>query len=153
MEITPIWEFFIKKINLKIIHLPNIEIEPKGSSKELYLLSLAHFHLNKPLSSAKLCASPFWYSNRPWTCPNLIYKVACCVHLSVCMWPLDAEKSDSVHREKWREKDKTTVGGRAFGILYLRPVEVLKPRSWEPNAVTRQQQKKRVVAPKIRFSG
>jgi hypothetical protein len=59
MEITPIWEFFNKKINLKIIHLPNIEIEPKGSSKELYLLSLAHFHLNKPLSSAKLCASPF----------------------------------------------------------------------------------------------
>jgi hypothetical protein len=28
-------------------------------------------------------------------------------------------------REKWREKDKTTVGWRAF--------EVLKPRSWEPN--------------------
>jgi len=28
-------------------------------------------------------------------------------------------------REKWREKDKTTVGWRAF--------EVLKPWSWEPN--------------------
>jgi hypothetical protein len=30
-------------------------------------------------------------------------------------------------REKWREKDKTTVGWRAF--------EVLKPRSWEWNPV------------------
>ncbi len=31
-------------------------------------------------------------------------------------------------REKWREKDKTTVGWRAF--------EVLKPRSWEPGPET-----------------
>jgi hypothetical protein len=35
------------------------------------------------------------------------------------------KKSDDGHREKWQEKDKTTVGWRAF--------EVLKPRSWEPN--------------------
>jgi hypothetical protein len=48
------------------------------------------------------------------------------VHVCVCLWPLDAEKSDGGRREKWREKDKTTVGWRAF--------EVLKPRSWEPNA-------------------
>jgi len=31
-------------------------------------------------------------------------------------------------REKWREKDKTTVGWRAF--------EVLKPRSWDPGPET-----------------
>ncbi len=42
-------------------------------------------------------------------------KVATCVRLSVT----------TGRREKWREKDKTTVGWRAF--------EVLKPRSWEPN--------------------
>ncbi len=79
-----------------------------------------------------------------------------CVHACVCLWPLDAEKSDGKkksddgHREKWREKDKTTVGWRAFEVLrarswnlalrawnpgpesqVLKPrVEVLKPRSW-----------------------
>ncbi len=46
-----------------------------------------------------------------------------------------AERSPSVRlwvttgrREKWREKDKTTVGWRAF--------EVLKPRSWDPGPET-----------------
>jgi hypothetical protein len=39
--------------------------------------------------------------------------------LTVCLWPLDVEKSDGVRREKWREKDKTTVGWRAFDVLYL----------------------------------
>ncbi len=34
-------------------------------------------------------------------------------------------KGDGGRREKWREKDKTTLGWKAF--------EVLKPRSWEPN--------------------
>jgi len=56
--------------------------------------------------------------------------------LSPCvrLWPLDAEKSDGKkksdggRREKWWEKDKTTVGWRAF--------EVLKPRSWEPGPET-----------------
>jgi len=49
------------------------------------------------------------------------------VRASVRLWPLDAEKSDGGRREKWREKDKTTVGWRAF--------EVVKPRSWEWNPV------------------
>jgi hypothetical protein len=46
-----------------------------------------------------------------------LWKVAkpACVRLSVT----------TRRREKWREKDKTTVGWRAF--------EVMKPRSWEPN--------------------
>jgi hypothetical protein len=60
-------------------------------------------------------------------------KVGASVRLSVCdHWTqrkvtLDAEKSDGKkksdagRREKWREKNKTTVGWRAF--------EVLKPRS------------------------
>ncbi len=47
---------------------------------------------------------------------------------SVCLWPLDAKKNDNGRREKWREKDKMTVGWRAF--------EVLKPRSWEPGPET-----------------
>jgi hypothetical protein len=46
----------------------------------------------------------------------------------VGLWPLDAEKSDGGRREKSREKDKTTVGWRAF--------EVLKPRSWYPGPET-----------------
>jgi hypothetical protein len=59
---------------------------------------------------------------------NLIYKFTTSVRASVRLWPLDAEKSDGGRREKWREKDKTTVGWRAF--------EVLKPRSWEPGPET-----------------
>ncbi len=46
----------------------------------------------------------------------------------VRLWPLDAEKSDGGRKEKWQEKDKTTVGWRAF--------EVLKPRSWDPGPET-----------------
>ncbi len=66
------------------------------------------------------------------------------------------KKSDDGHREKWREKDKTTVGWRAFEVLrarswnlalrawnpgpesqVLKPrVEVLKPRSWYPGPET-----------------
>ncbi len=75
--------------------------------------------------------------------PYLIYKFTTSVRASVCdHWmqrkvmgkrkvTMDAKKSDGKkksddgHREKWQEKDKTTVGWRAF--------EVLKPRSWEPN--------------------
>jgi len=51
------------------------------------------------------------------------------VRASVRLWPLDTKKSDGKkksddgRKEKWREKDKTTVGWRAF--------EVLKPWSWE----------------------
>jgi hypothetical protein len=54
-----------------------------------------------------------------------------CDHWTQRKVTVDAEesdgkkKSDGGRREKWREKDKTTVGWRAF--------EVLKPRSWEPN--------------------
>jgi hypothetical protein len=85
-----------------------------------------------------------------------------CVRACVYLWPLDAEKSDGKkksddgHREKWREKDKTTVGWRAFEVLrarswnlalrawnpgpesqVLKPrVEVLKPRSWYPGPET-----------------
>ncbi len=44
----------------------------------------------------------------------------------------------TVDREKWREKDKTTVGWRAF--------EVLKPRSWEPNVATRACRHGRIVS-------
>ncbi len=47
-----------------------------------------------------------------------------CFCACVCLWPLDAENSDGGRREKWREKNKTTVGWRTF--------EVLKPRSWDP---------------------
>jgi hypothetical protein len=73
--------------------------------------------------------------------------VCACVRL----WPLDAEKSDEKKKgdggriEKWREKDKTTVGWRGPETQVLRAkyrgpetqcpvIEVLKPRSWEPNA-------------------
>jgi hypothetical protein len=48
--------------------------------------------------------------------------------LSVCLWPLDAEKSDSGHREKWSEKDKTTVGWRVFGIRRGPETQVLRAK-------------------------
>ncbi len=43
---------------------------------------------------------------------------------SVCLWAVSLSVTTG-RREKWREKDKMTVGWRAF--------EVLKPRSSEPN--------------------
>jgi len=59
--------------------------------------------------------------------------------------------------EKWRERHKTehrstTVRWRARSwnpvSVYRGPkTQVLRARSWEPNAATRQQQKKRVAAP------
>jgi hypothetical protein len=62
------------------------------------------------------------------------------VRVCVCLWPLDAEKSDGGRREKWREKDKTTVGWRAFEVLKPRfwepNTEGLKPRSWDPGPET-----------------
>ncbi len=55
----------------------------------------------------------------------------------VRLWPLDAEKSDGGRRKKWREKNKTTVGWRAFEVLKSRSwepnIEGLKPRCWDPN--------------------
>ncbi len=61
-----------------------------------------------------------------YACSNLapkyilyIKSLSLCVRACVC---------DGGRREKWREKEKMTVGWRAF--------EVLKPRSWEGNAVS-----------------
>jgi hypothetical protein len=81
---------------------------------------------------------------------NLIYKVTCCV----CAWPLDAEKSAGGCREKWREKDKTTVGWRGpetqvLRVKYRGPeTQVLrvKPsvrlsRSWNPGPESQMQQR------------
>ncbi len=66
--------------------------------------------------------------------------------LSNRLWSLDAEKSDSGHKEKWWEKDKTTVEWRGPENQISRSwnpslesetqcpfIEVLKPKSWEPN--------------------
>jgi hypothetical protein len=63
--------------------------------------------------------------------PNLIYKVTCCMRLSV-------RASMTIgRREKWREKNKTTVGWRAFGVLYLcvcrgSETQVLRAKYWGP---------------------
>jgi hypothetical protein len=74
----------------------------------------------------------------------------------VCLWPLDAEKSDGKKIRHRTEHQSTTVGWRAFvcpsrswnpgpesacvcwGLETQCPfIEVLKPRSWEPNVATR----------------
>jgi hypothetical protein len=65
-----------------------------------------------------ICSKYFKY-------PMLTYKVTCCVRQSatVSLWPSVCD------RQSWEPN-----------------IEVLKLRSWEPNAATRQQQKKRVAA-------
>jgi hypothetical protein len=134
----------------------NLPPETFQNFKRLYRIMCGREHdiICHPRSSWVF--SYLWY---------LIYKVTCCVRLSdatfrgrigLCLGPLDTEKSDGGCREKWREKDKKTVGWRAFGVLYLCVgrgpetqcpfIEVLKPRSWEPNAAMRACRHGRIVS-------
>jgi hypothetical protein len=80
------------------------------------------------------------------TSTQILYIISFVVsmRLCVCLWPLDAKKSDGVacvrmfvttgRKEKWWEKDKThdraPVDDRRMES-FRASVEVLKPKSWE----------------------
>jgi hypothetical protein len=130
----------------------------------------------KKLAALRLCVClSMWFKEteglhsvrRSWVPTSLIYKVTCYVHSSVRRRSGSIFYGRTGHKDNW-PPTTSDLGPKSQMQQHCknrrrepRPsVWVLKPRSWEPNAATRQQQKKIVAAPnricmasKIRFSG
>jgi hypothetical protein len=93
---------------------------------------------------------------RAFVCDHWTQRKVTGLRACVCLWPLDAEKSDGVtcvrlsvtteRRKKWQEKNKThdqaqvddrrmeSFQGPETQVLRVcASVKVLKPRSWKPN--------------------